>query len=123
NYNGITYNQVPYPNGFFDWILYLFGLNNILTYIKNENPDKVILYNYPSIAMWRIFRYCRRNNIKIYADITEWYEGEGNFFKSLIKNLDVKFRMNYLHFKFDGLIVISKFLNSYYSSKIKTAQV
>jgi glycosyltransferase involved in cell wall biosynthesis len=123
SYNGITYNQVPYPKGFFDWILYLFGLNNILTYIKNENPDKVILYNYPSIAMWRILRYCRRNNIKIYADITEWYEGEGNFFKVLIKNLDVKFRMNYLHFKFDGLIVISKFLNTYYSAKIKTAQV
>lgn len=123
SYNGIIYESLPYPNGFINWIKYLLGLNGVLDKMKYERPKKVILYNYPSFAIWRIIRFCKKHNIKIYADVTEWYEGEGSLIKRVIKTFDVNWRMKVLHFKLDGLIVISRFLRDFYSTRINTVEI
>lgn len=81
----------------------------------------VIAYNYPGIALWKIMRYCKKNGIKIIADCTEWYGIQGdNLIKKCIKGVDSYIRMNIVQPQLDGIIVISRFLENYYSYKLPT---
>ncbi|MDM1376763.1 glycosyltransferase [Myroides marinus] len=113
------YNEIDYPNSFYSWIKYLGGSKHIFKVIENEKPDIIILYNYPALAMFRILKYCKRKNIKVIADTTEWYEGLGNLVKKNIKKIDVYFRMKVLNHSCDGQIVISQYLFDYYKDNRK----
>jgi len=82
-----------------------------------EVPDAVVAYNYPSVALNKLRKFCKGNHIKLYADCTEWYQGQGNILARTVKNLDTNFRMKYVQPKLNGVIVISKFLFDYYKAK------
>jgi len=86
---------------------------------KYDNVSAVVLYNYPAIAMLDIIRFCKKHRIKVTADVTEWYGVQGDsIIHKVIKGFDSYLRMNWLHFRLDGLIVISQYLNNYYKSKV-----
>ncbi|MGV6945619.1 glycosyltransferase [Sphingobacterium kyonggiense] len=119
NSNGFVSYEEKYPVSNKEWVKYLFDINFVKRIIFKEKPEIIVLYNYPAYKLFRLTQLCKRLNIKLYADITEWYMAEGRSVKSLIKRIDIQLRMKILHFKLDGLIVISSFLKSYYSNKIK----
>lgn len=108
---------IKYPSNIFEWIRYIFGAKNIVSIIKNQkNVEGVILYNYPSFSMKKIMNYCKKNSIKVYGDITEWYIPEKkNLLFRIIKKIDVNYRMKYLNNELDGMILISKYLMGYYA--------
>jgi glycosyltransferase involved in cell wall biosynthesis len=109
--NGFEYEACKYPAGLKDWIFYASG-KDIVSYLKQENPQCIITYNYPAIAQERVIRYCRKNGIKVIGDITEWYNP-----KSFIKHIDSTLRMRCSNKHLDGIIAISKYLSDYYTKQ------
>lgn len=83
--------------------------------------DAVIAYNYPSVALARLKKYLHQKNIKLIADVTEWYGMQGsNPIRRLAKGLDSFTRMRIVQPHLDGVIVISRFLESYYQKSLPT---
>lgn len=106
--DGFQYEACSYPVGTKRWFKYVLGIG-IIDYIRQINPDIIILYNYPAFAQERIIWYCRKKSIKTIGDITEWYRP-----LSLIKWLDTWLRMHVSNRHLDGVIAISKYLAEYY---------
>lgn len=120
-YDGLDYlvKSQKYPQTKYEWFFYITNVKFIINAVENDlsfKPDIIVVYNYPAVALLKLTKYCKKNNIKIIADITEWYFPEGNIFFRTIKGLDSYFRMHYLHKKLDGVIVISKFLENFYKN-------
>lgn len=109
--DGFEYINLPYPATKKEWLAHLQG-DKELKYIKEHKPDIVVCYNFPAWGLYRVQKYCRRNNIKIVGDITEWYQPH-----NLLKQIDTEWRMKRLNFQMDGLIVISRYLEDYYEGR------
>lgn len=94
---------------------YLCTAKSCISRIGIIEPDIIIAYNYPGIALERIRNYCKKRGIKCIADVTEWYKCDMNnpvFW--VIKSFDTFFRMRFVHHKMDGIIAISRYLYNYY---------
>lgn len=114
--------NLKYPSTNIEWFQYLTGISNILKIVDKNypgNPAAIIAYNYPAIALIRLRFYCKKNNIKLIGDCTEWYIASGNLFFKIIKILDTSLRMRFIHKRLDGLIVISSYLYRFYKPFIK----
>ena len=123
-FENFKYLERNYPQTLFHWIKYLVSIEQIVKIIEeNKGISKIICYNYPAVALYRLKMYCRKKNIKIFADVTEWYQGEGNLIKKIIKNIDTYLRMVKIHPQLDGLIVISKYLENFYKNKLKVIYI
>lgn len=116
-------NQIRYPKSGVDWVKYLCSSTQWIEIIEEIEPSIVILYNFPAISSKNIIRYCKKNNIKVLGDITEWYTAEGNIIFRCIKGFDVWLRMKVINYRYDGLITISKYLTDYYTEKIRTFEI
>lgn len=110
--------SIPYPNSILKWAKYLTGISFIYNVEdKYKSIKLVVAYNYSSVGLFRLQRYCKKNNIKIAADCTEWYSTKGsNLIYKIIKGTDSFFRMRFLQKKLDCLIVISEYLKDYYKN-------
>ncbi len=115
-----------YPSSKRDWFKYITGLKFVRNVVENDleaNIDIIVVYNYPAVSLWRLLKYCNKNKIKLIADVTEWYQPDGNLFFKLIKGFDTYLRMNILHKKVDGLITISKYLTEFYKASNNIIQL
>lgn len=86
-----------------------------LKYIKDlkSKPDIIIAYNTPYLFNKRLIKFCVKHNIKLVSDITEWYDSnELNRIDNYFNNLN----MTKLQFQIKNKIVISSFLDNYYSN-------
>ena len=116
-YDGFSMYSVAYPKTVRQWMDYLTNANKYIEFAENiKNLKCIICYNFPSIALEKIRQYCVKSNIKCIADVTEWYSGKSRVFPiNLLKNLDTFYRMRIVQKKMDALIVISRYLEQYYS--------
>ena len=114
SYENFKYINFQYPESLKDWLSYLTSIEIYRPYL-GQKPDFIIAYNFPSIALSKLQKWCKKNSISIYADCTEWYEPKGNILFRLIKGFDTWYRMEKVHLKMDGLIAISDYLYNYYS--------
>nr|WP_320059178.1 glycosyltransferase [uncultured Bacteroides sp.] len=115
---GFTSYSIKYPKSLKDWRYYLSDISYLIELMKDV-PSVVIAYNYPALALFRLNSYCKKCNIPVIADCTEWYEPQGSIIFKTIKGLDTFFRMRVLHPKLDGMIAISEYLYNFYSLKMK----
>jgi len=124
----IVYNY-KHPNTIIQSLYTFTSIKYIVKIINNIGVKKIhslILYNYSSFNSFKLLNFSKKNNFLLFFDITEWYRynigksAGGNFIYVLVKNIDSEIRMRYLSFKSDGVIVISKYLENYYSKKINT---
>ncbi|MBE6681301.1 MAG: glycosyltransferase family 4 protein [Ruminococcaceae bacterium] len=90
----------------------------VVSYCEKEKPYAVFLYNESYELTKKLIGYCKKNNIKLFADVTEWYEMDKN------KNFAEKFvvhstekRITKLDHTLDGIIAISNYFEDYYKSK------
>ncbi|WP_416326310.1 glycosyltransferase [[Eubacterium] hominis] len=113
---GFETYAIPYPHKTVDWIRYLTSIRDYVQIInKYDGIEALICYNFPSIALNKLRKFCESKEIKCLADVTEWYSVKGrDLFSKIIKGFDTWYRMRVVHKRLDGLIVISKFLESYY---------
>ncbi len=89
-----------------------------LSLLRNEKFDTVIAYDFPAVAFKKLLMYCRKHNIKCYGDISEWYTNKNkNPLFRIVRAYDSYLRMKVLNKKTDGLIVISRYLENYYSEQ------
>ena len=106
-----------YPKSKIQWLNFITNFSFVRQTIENDldkNIDIIIAYNYPAITLKKLINYGRKNNFKVLADITEWYEPQGNFLFRFIKRFDSYLRMDFFHKKVDGIIAISKYLSDFY---------
>lgn len=116
NVEGFDTWSRKYPVTKVEWIQYLFSIKDIIPILKAYSKiESLICYNYPSFLLLLLQKFCKKRNIKMLADITEWYESD-----NLIKRIDTSCRMRYLHKQMDGLICISEYLGDYYRNEVKT---
>lgn len=74
--------------------------------IGKNNLKAIIAYNYAPIAFYKLYSYCKTNDIKLIADITEWYliDGKPSFLKYL-RMLLTTWRIKYISPKCDAAFV------------------
>lgn len=124
NIDGFDYVNYPYPQSPVQWLKYLTGRDSAISEIEDYGPELVILYNHPAFAIEHIAKFCHRKYIKVLADITEWYEPQGNPMFRAIKDYDTNRRMRRSHLKLDGLICISSYLAEYYRNhRVKVIEI
>jgi len=114
-FEGLRCKNLEYPKNILQWIQYLASIKQYEEFLF-KRPQIVIAYNHPAIALKKLADYCKRNNIKLIADCTEWYEPHGGWLFRQIKGWDIKKRMFDVHCQMDGVIAISKYLYDFYSA-------
>jgi len=105
------------PNSIVSWVKYLTSITWYISLISFLKPTHIIVYNYPSIALKLLMKYCNKHSIYLYSDCTEWFQPQGNIIYKSIKQFDTNYRMKILHNKLSGIIAISSYLQNYYSNK------
>lgn len=89
-----------------------------LKLLELHKPDVLLAYDFPAVALKKIMKYCKKNAIKCICDVSEWYTNSNkNPLFRVVRAYDSHLRMRILHKKADGLIVISKYLQKYYSQQ------
>lgn len=87
----------------------------IKSYCIQEKPAVIILYNDVYGLTKKLITFCKKNHIRLIADVTEWYEKREN--ASLGEKLVIRLtnrRIQKLDKKLDGIIAVSRFLEEYY---------
>lgn len=113
---GFEYWAIPRAKSTMSELRYYFSISFFKKMIKKNNDVKIVIcYNYQSGAFLRIKSYCKKNNIKLIADCTEWYTSANK-----IRSIDSNIRMSYIQKNIDGVICISSYLESYYKNHIHT---
>lgn len=122
-HDGVHYYSINYPKNTMEWFKILYdikGIKQIVTSLGVENVQAIIAMDYFSVALYRLIKYCRNNNIRFIADTVDWFtKSNYPFPKNLIKDIDTKIRMQYFHKKVTHMITISKYLKKYYSNSVK----
>lgn len=99
-------------------------IGHIKKYIRTNSDVKLIIaYNYPSFALTRIRNFCKRRNIRVIADCTEWYDVAGIGLSRILKKIDTAWRMKHIHKNLDGVICISSYLYSYYKKCVLSVKI
>lgn len=105
---------------------YYFKINYIIELVNNigENNIEIIIgYHLPAVVLLKLERFCKVKKIKLISDCTEWYQAKqisrGIFG---LGYLNSQLRMYYSNFKIKNLIVISEYLEKYYSN-INTVKI
>ena len=83
-----------------------------------EKPSAIILYSGYSPYFIRLLPWCRKNNIPLIFDAVEWYDPP-NLIKRILSPYywNIELAMRFLSVKSKNIIVISRFLQSYYSAQ------
>lgn len=116
---GFPSYRVAYPETFLGWIRFVVSATSEINFIRENKIDCVVAYNFPALALWRLWRWCRRHGVRVVSDCTEWYIPSGNPLRKFIKAADIEFRMKVVHSRLDGLIAISRYLYDYYKLRMK----
>ncbi len=121
-FEGFSYYSTSYPRAFKEWVNYSSNITIYKEYMDRHANEiaGIILYNHFSLATIKFIRYCKRHNIPVLADCTEWYHHKKSNFIGLIKWMDSELRMRILNKKNAGIIVISQYLKNYYGSSLPT---
>ena len=110
--------EKPKIKVFVEWITGKNAFQKFLNLNSANKYDAVVLYNVTSVFAKRVLKYCRKKNIKVIGDVTEWYEVKGchkagvRLFRKLVEN-----RITKIDQKMDGIISISHYLTDYYQKK------
>ena len=94
------------------------AFRRIVSYCEKEKPAAIFLYNELYHLTKKLIAYCKKENIKLFADVTEWYERDKNknFAEKMVVELTEK-RITRIDHKLDGIIAISNYFEDYYKSK------
>lgn len=82
------------------------------------SPSIVILYNASGLLQQRLMRVCRKLEIAVFGDVTEWYSASTYMdFANLIRVCSVDWRIRHSDIHLAGVISISTFLHNYYQKR------
>lgn len=86
-------------------------------FCEEKKPYAIILYNDVYSLTKRLTKYCKKNDIKLIADVTEWYEKRNSRYigDKIVPYLTDK-RIKTLDRKVNNIISISPYFHRYYLS-------
>ena len=117
SFDGFDCINLKYPSSPIEWWRYLATIKDYRALLQEREPQLVIAYNHPAVALEKMLVYCKTKGIKVLSDCTEWYTPEGNVIQRTVKSWDTKKRMTDVQMRIDGVISISRYLHEYYSSR------
>lgn len=102
-----------------DQFLGIHTYNEIIRALKFISPDIIILYELNSIVVEeRIRAYCKKHNIRLIIEVTEWMEVENRkeiATRGIVWQKDIQKR--YIDKRCGNIIAISEFLYEYYRNQ------
>ena len=115
---GLLMYERPYPASMKMWLGHMYSAEYIEKMLEiHGDIILVILYNMPFSALKAAKKACKKKNIKVAYDCTEWSDvTDGNAVKRFVKAHDEKLVRNKLANVADGLIVISNMMERQYSN-------
>ena len=115
---GLLMYERPYPASMKMWLGHMYSAEYIEKMLEiHGDIVLVILYNMPFSALKAAKKVCKKKNIKVAYDCTEWSDvTDGNAVKRFVKAHDEKLVRNKLANVADGLIVISNMMERQYSN-------
>ncbi len=118
-YSGNVYRlfENRYPSSRLEWFRYITQIDKIKEIVSQLcNVSIIIAYNYPSVALNFLRKYCLDHRITLVTDVSEWYgRSKRKFPSNLVKDLDTFLRMRYVNKLCGKIICSSTFLDDYYS--------
>ncbi len=116
NYFGFSCFEKHKAETSFEKFLMFADASPELSLLRSGTYDMVIAYDFPAIALKKILHHCRACGVLCIGDVSEWYTNSNkNPLFRLVRAYDSHLRMKVLHPKMDGLFVISKYLQSFYT--------
>lgn len=122
---GFVSMPLPYPISDKQKISQAFSIDHyIKVFSKYSDIKLVVCYNLHSVSLAKLLRFCKKRNVKIVADCTEWYPNEISVNPiSIIKSVNTFLRMQVYQKKCDGIIAISSYLAEYYKNTVSSIVV
>lgn len=121
-YNGFDCYLQPYPVKISQWVERMFSIKDAIKVINHygvENVKAIVITDYDFIALYKLMRYCRKNNIRIIGDCVDWYTKSNQKFPlNICKDIDTFMRMRVIYPKMDYMIAIGTFLEEHYKKSI-----
>ena len=118
-----SFDNIPaaYPRTTVEWVKQQIDFSHLKKTLElYDNVKYVIAYNMHAMPLFRLLRYARKRNIRVVADVTEWYENAFSIKpQKLVRWLDTNIVMRYLTKKVNGIIAISSYLKNYYEKYVK----
>ena len=94
---------------------------NTARWLGGRDPSSivaVVIYNALTAYAGRIHQFCRRHDIPLVLDLTEWYEAPKQWrLKSLVRKLDIDWTMQVLNVRARNVIAISSKLADFYRER------
>lgn len=110
----ITFEYIKSRNNFSKYFNHNFWINYLDKY---SDIDFVVIYDFPSFISGSIVKHCRKKNIKVISDITEWFgKTSNNIILNFVKKIDTFLRIHFYAKKTDGIITVSSYLFNYFKS-------
>ncbi|MEA5108475.1 MAG: glycosyltransferase [Sphaerochaeta associata] len=113
-----------------DWLKIASSYNQcikIFNKIGINNIELIITYGSPVLSIWvsKIYKWAHNHGIKTIFDCVDWIERSNkSLIYDLIKFLDTNYQKRIAAKKADGIIVISSYLEKYYTmSKKRTVRI
>ena len=118
--HGFDSYPIPYPKTTREWIINMLDFTSIKRVIDSEeNVKAIIAYNVHAIPLRKTIKYCHAKDIKVIANVTEWYENPfGLSPGKAIRWLDTILVMNIYHKRVDGIIAVSSYLQNFYKNYV-----
>ena len=89
--------------------------SRFLMEIGAKNLKAVIAYNYPGVALNKLFKITKKTDIVLISDTTEWYALEGkNPISALRRKFQTEYRMRCINKKIGNLICSTYYIANYY---------
>ena len=117
------FDNIPaaYPRTTTEWVKHQIDFSHIKKVLELYDDVKyVVSYNMHAIPLFKLQIYAKQNQIKVIADVTEWYENAFSLKPTkFIRWLDTNIVMRYLTKKVDSMIAISSYLKNYYQKSVR----
>lgn len=119
--SGFQYTQLRRSSSrvvnWLDLLTGCFTICRVKSFVQKNNPDVIVLYNDCGFLTRYMLKYCRKRNILLGADVTEWYEQNHGTFADQYYAKIADYRMRKLDRKLDFVIPISPYLADYYQNQ------
>ncbi|MFS1413861.1 hypothetical protein BCU70_21370 [Vibrio sp. 10N.286.49.C2] len=93
------------------------SIERVISEIGSNTIHSMVAYNYPPIALFKLMVFCKRKNIQLIADLTEWYGWDGvGIYRDTVRFLATQLRMRVLCRLIKKKIYASSFLDEFYNN-------
>ncbi len=110
---------VRYPRNSKEWLKRVISAKKFKNIIlKYTDVAAVIYYDPSALPLLSLKTFCKKKNIKLFSDCTEWHNSSYlKGIKRIVKAFDINATLRYAQKRIDGIIVISSYWDKIYKNQ------